>query len=164
MELASIKPGPSSSPSFLFHLLFCLCISFICSFYGRPPFSLPPHVGLLPLSHHCPLLFLPSSCSHGYPMTLSIFRIVQGFHLISLGTVTTPPPPSVCQIFFLHFHICLCFSSPPSILSSVPAEDDSQERGRQAGCYGNSKQVAAGYRAGEEREVRRSGSTVLGRE
>lgn len=111
VELASIKPGPSSSPSFfLFHLLFCLCISFICSFYGRPPFSLPPHVGLLPLSHHCPLLFLPSSCSHGYPMTLSIFRIVRGFHLISLGTVTTPPP--LQSVKFSSFTFIFAFAFP----------------------------------------------------
>lgn len=91
----------------------------------------------------CPLLFLPSSCSHGYPMTLSIFKIVQGLHLIS--------PSSVSSCCF-SFHICSCFSSPPSVLSSAPAEDDSQEKGHQAGCYGNSKQVAAGCGAGEESE------------
>lgn len=85
VELASINSRPlllPASPPFSFAVpsLSSNCfMHFPSELFGQCMFAALywAHLRLYPF------LFLASSCSHGYLMALSIFRIVQGLHLIA---------------------------------------------------------------------------------
>lgn len=95
MELASIQlPAPPLSrfPS----SSFCSCRSisftrrFLLSYVVDAACSLVSGSSLSPN-----LSFMPSSCSHGYLVSLSIFQIIRAFHLIDL----CQPCPSCCLFY-----------------------------------------------------------------
>lgn len=111
----------------------------------------------------------PSSCSHGYLMTLSILRVVKAFHLIALI------PSALSFLLPFLFFPPLLSTQWCSLLPSFPpflhpllvllflhtCRGWQPGRSWQAGCHGNSKQVAAGYWAGEERRRRGSGKACF---
>lgn len=135
VELASIKSRPllpPASPPLFFLTIPSLSSNRFMHFHSQlfAVFCLQPSISNSSLCL--------SSCSHGYPMTLSMFAIVKGFYLIAasapsfmsfllllLSTVTSVTFTALVLPSFSSLPYLLpCFPFPPS----TPTEDDSQEK------------------------------------